>query len=92
VAWESTVIDAGEEISAWLHTFSASFRPAGAQDPASVVSALVNGKPTGENLPWRYCPVTDGTLPPEVESVERIPDEEQVDVFQVKFTIRETGD
>ena len=93
VAWDSTTIDQQEGgLGYWSHTIVASFRPALTQDPAAVIKALVDGVPDGETLPWRYCPVIEGTLPPEVLLIERSPDEEQLDVFQVKCTIRETGD
>jgi hypothetical protein len=92
VAWLTTDIVEGELQSAWEHRVEIYVRAVKLKSPLKLVNAIIDGKPEGQDLPWRYLCVNDDVLPVEISEVARIVDEEGIDYYVMRCAFKEKGD
>jgi hypothetical protein len=93
VAWTGTATSGTTgELQAWEHTVEIYVRAAKRSSPLTLLQAVIDGVPEGQDLRWRYLCVNDYVLPPEISEVVRVIDEEGIDYFLIRTLFREKGD
>ena len=93
VAHIETAMVTTESMSMWSHTLHIFVKAGMDQSALDIVNAIVDGTPNpGDGQRWRYCPVMDGTEPPELTEIMRETDTEGIDYHVITTAIAETGD
>src|SRR5262245_47075245 len=93
VAWTSTGISATTgEIQQWQHVIEIYVRAMKLSSPLTLLWAVMEGVPEGQDLRWRYLCVNEYVLPPEIGELNRVIDEEGIDYFVIRMLFREKGD
>jgi len=93
VGWEQSARNSAENMEMWVHSFSYFVRGQPGQSAFTIINLLIKGVPDpGDGQRWYMCEFLPGTLPGQVQLIERVTDEERVDLYVIRCDISETGD
>ena len=91
IIWQTSGIETGQ-MEGWGHRIDIYARALRRRSPLSLLNAIIDGVPQGEEIRWRYLCVNDETLPVQIEDIARLTDEEQVDYYVIRALFRDKGD
>lgn len=92
VAWSDSGVRQTEQQYQWQHSVDIYARALRGKSPLTLINAIMDGTPAGDELRWRYLCVNDCVLPVDITEIRRDQDEEGIDYYVIRTVFTEKGD